>query len=252
MTLPRLLSILLLCSLPVATAHAAGLNARWSDCLGDAGTANRSFACTSNVGTDILVGSFVLPAAISDVSGFRATLEVAFASATVPAWWQFLNAGSCRQTSGTITGTQPATSVTCVDYAQALAVTTFGTFTSAVPGPNDIRFTVVSALPPTGLQNLVAGPEYFAFTFNVNHQKTVGVGACDGCSVAACINLKTLEVFAGSSSTLALTLSGGTVPGSDSPTWQGGAGVPALPSGACAGPVPTRNSTWNGVKALYR
>ncbi|MFM8560394.1 MAG: hypothetical protein ACKOC6_12530, partial [bacterium] len=58
---------LLLCgallALTAASASAAGTNLRWSSCYGDGGPQNRTSACTSNLGSNILVGSFVLPPA---------------------------------------------------------------------------------------------------------------------------------------------------------------------------------------------
>ncbi|MEY4374897.1 MAG: hypothetical protein RL760_1064, partial [Candidatus Eisenbacteria bacterium] len=43
-----------------------------------------------------------------------------------------------------------------------------------------------------------------------------------------------------------------TAPGSNVVTWQGGAGVSSTLGGGCPAAVPTRNSSWTGVKSLYR
>jgi len=253
MTPRSTLAALFLTSLLAADAHAAGLNLRWTDCLSDAGQANRNFLCNSNTGSDVLIGAFVLPAAANGVSGFVATLDLASAGATVPAWWQFFNAGACRQASGIVTGVIPLTSTHCVDYAQGQETNALAQYNVGVPGANDAEFIVTSALPLPAVQDLVAGPEYYGFTVVIRHEKTVGFGACAGCTIPACLNLKSLQFTTTAGPfPFAFTVSGPTQPGSDIVTWQGGAGVPALPGGACAGATPTRNSTWGEVKAIYR
>src|SRR5262249_20809347 len=133
------------------------------------------------------------------------------------------------------------------------ATTAFVRSQLGVPGPSDLELAAASALPVAGVQDLVAGQEYFGISVLISHQKTVGAGSCAGCATAACINLRSLQFTTVTGPfPYALTLSGATVPGSDAVTWQGGAGVPALPGGACAGATPTRNGTWGGVKSLYR
>src|SRR5712691_11289697 len=97
-----ILAVLVLLVLPmfVPTAHAAGgLNLRWNACFGDAGVPNKTFACDRNTGVNTLVGSFVVGAEVPQVSGIQIYIDVATASSTLPAWWQFKNTGSCRATS---------------------------------------------------------------------------------------------------------------------------------------------------------
>src|SRR2546429_236082 len=84
-------------ALSATRSHAAaGVNVRWNACFGDGGLANRSFACNTNNGSQQLVTSFVLGAPVSQVGAVEVNLDVAVAGATLPAWWQFVNAGSCR------------------------------------------------------------------------------------------------------------------------------------------------------------
>src|SRR5690349_19774988 len=96
--------VTLLCGLLLAmsatVAAAAGVGIRWTECLSDGGTLNKNFACTSNSGSSALVGTFVLGAAgLAQTSGEEIVIDIGSASATLPAWWQFKNAGTCRQGS---------------------------------------------------------------------------------------------------------------------------------------------------------
>lgn len=71
-----------LLALGIAPAHAGqGVNLRWSNCLGDGGTFNRNFACDTNAGSHVLVGSFELGQDMLQVSGQECFIEFAVASA---------------------------------------------------------------------------------------------------------------------------------------------------------------------------
>jgi hypothetical protein len=78
---------------------AAGTNLRWTDCAGDGGVPNRSFACNSNEGSRDLVGSFVLDADLPQVSGNELIVDLVSVTPTLPDWWRFRSVGSCRQTA---------------------------------------------------------------------------------------------------------------------------------------------------------
>jgi hypothetical protein len=106
-------------------------------------------------------------------------------------------------------------------------------------------------VPPTALQDLAGGQEYFSFNIGISNVKSVGTGNCAGCSTPICIvfnsiNLTTPIV------TNNVKLSGpsnGT--DADFATWQGGAGVIVEGTPGCGAATPTRNSTWGAVKAMY-
>src|SRR5262249_31747385 len=114
----------LLSALPIAAAAATtppGVNLRWDQCLDDGGTANRFFACDTNAGGDILVGSFVLDAPQTGVNGLEIVVDLVSESAALPEWWAYHLPGSCRRTSLVVVLTKPIGSVNCVDWASELA-----------------------------------------------------------------------------------------------------------------------------------
>src|SRR5262245_62793006 len=89
-------AIALCATCAVATASAGGLNIAWNDCLGAGGTTNKSFACDASDGASAMVVSFEPPTTIAHVIGGSATVDLRFATRSIPAWWQ-LAAGSCRE-----------------------------------------------------------------------------------------------------------------------------------------------------------
>jgi hypothetical protein len=253
--------ISLLCTLVLLAASSAGaatVNLRWSNCWGDGGVMNRTFACNTNSGTENLVGSFVMPHDLSQVSGEEIVLDIAVAGATLPAWWEFKNTGTCRQGSLGINFVQPATSTNCTDWAGGGAVGGIGSYANFYAfSPNSVRLRAVSAVPLSALADLSQGVEYYSFTVTIGHQKTVGTGACAGCSLGACLSLKGIGLTTPTPANN-LSLRAGVNPGEiydDAlATWQGGAGVISQGVFAtdCPAATPTRNRTWSDVKAIYR
>lgn len=255
---------LMLCGLLLAltasiASAAAGTNLRWSNCFGDAGTQNKTFACASNLAGQTLVGSFELGADLIDVSGVELVIDVATASAVLPPWWQFKNAGACRASSLTLNGTISPLAVNCVDWAAGAAaggLAAYSVGTTAIPGLNTARIIGGLAVAASALAPLVAAQEYFAFNATINNLKTVGTGACAGCSVPACIVFNSCKCatppVAGQPSR-DVTVSGATN-GTDSnfATWQGGAGANSSRGNGCPAATPTRSATWGSVKSLYR
>lgn len=250
----RILTALLLGVLLVPRAHAAGISLRWDHCFGDAGLANKSFACNTNLGgIETLAGSFVLPAALTQVAGVQMKLEITTASASLPAWWAFFNSGTCRQTSLSNAQITPAPAIACVDWSAGIGSAVVASYSIGAFGPSTAAVTAYTAVAAASVADLSAGQEYSTGSLRINHQKTVGLGSCAGCSTPACIYLRSVEVFLLTGTTAAVTLTS-PVNGTDAntATWQSGAGVPALPGGACSGAVPVRASTWGEVKSLYR
>src|SRR5712692_6990472 len=88
-----LVALLLVSAGPAA---ASGVNLRWDQCFGDGGAANRSFACNNNSTPHPLVCSFVLPGPVAGVTRVSATILLASASATLPAWWELRGTTACR------------------------------------------------------------------------------------------------------------------------------------------------------------
>jgi hypothetical protein len=253
---------LMLCGLLLAltasmASAAAGVNLRWTDCFADAGLTNKTFACTSNAGQSTMVGSFELGADLLQSSGIEVVLDVATAGATLPAWWQFKNAGACRQTAlsmSTAYNNLPA-STTCLDWSNGSAAGGVAAYQLASAGANTAR--VIGGLAESApLSDFTAGQEYYAFTCAITNVKTVGTGACAGCSTPACIVFNSIKCatnpVAGEPSRDVVV--SGPTNGTDSNfvTWQGGAGVSSSRGNGCPLATPTHNTTWSSVKSMYR
>ena len=233
---------------------APGVNLAWSSCSGEGtGTQNRAFACNSNNGNNLLVCSFELPADLAQVSGNELVIDVLTQAATLPAWWDFKNAGSCRQNSLLFNTVANGADVVCVDWAQGGSTGGFGAYASGNPASDGSidpglvsqhrRLSIALAVAPTALQDLVAATEYFACNVTINNQKTVGTGSCAGCTEPMCIVLNSVNV---TTPILAnnVFIGNGSSAGSNICTWQG--------TGPNCQLVPTKTKTWSQVKALYR
>jgi hypothetical protein len=250
----------LLLALTASIASAApGVNLKWTDCFGDLGATNRNFTCTTNGGSNVLVASFELGAALPGVSGLEVVIDLASAASPLPAWWGFKNAGTCRTGSLGVIGAPPGADVVCQDWSGGLAQgTSVAAYQIGISGPNTARILEVTAVPAGSGQDLAGATEYFAIQTTINNAKTVGTGSCAGCSSPVCIICNSIKCatppVAGQPSRDVL-LSGPTdVTGtSNFATWQGGLGVivQGRPSG-CPQAVPTHTNTWSSVKGLYR
>ena len=242
-----------------ARVHAVqGINLAWNQCLGEGtGVQNVNFACNTNTGTQKIVGSYVLENDYPTVIGAEVVLELASAGAALPPWWQYRNAGSCRQNALSVTLQPNPADVVCEDWSGLQAQGGLAAYcTSAfqcpvAPSANNVAIIkLVSAVPQEAARDLTGGVEYFDFNILINHTKTVGTGSCAGCDVPVCIVLNSINVVdRGNASRFLATPTG---PGTNVVTWQGG-GVPVTPRGAgCPAATPTTRSTWGSVKSLYR
>jgi len=229
---------------------APGVSLSWTFCHGEGtGTNNRTFACASNAGTNVLVCSFELPADLAQVSGNEIVIDVLTQAATLPPWWDFKNVGACRQTALSFNTTADANNVTCVDWAQGGSSGGIGAYTDTDIGSIDPALTaqhrrikIALAVPPLALQDLVSATEYFACNIPISNAKTVGTGACAGCTEPMCIVFNSCNV---TTPVLAnnVFIGNASAPGANIVTWQG-VGPNCLS-------VPTKNATWGQVKALY-
>ena len=233
---------------------APGINLSWSACAGEGtGAQNRAFACNVNTGTNLLVLSFELPADLAQVSGNELVLDLLTQATTMPAWWDFKNVGTCRQNSLAFNTTADANNVVCVDWAQGASAGGIGAYATGTPqslgsidpalSDKHRRCVIALAVAPSALQDLVAATEYFSCNLTINNQKTVGTGACAGCTEPICIVFNSINV---TTPVLAnnVFIGNGTSPGSNIVTWQG--------VGPDCQAVPAKNTTWGQVKALYR
>jgi len=260
-----LCGLLLAMSASLASA-AAGVNLRWNACYGGGaggGVIAKTFACNSNTNpaNETLVGSFELPSDLAGVSGVEIVVDIAVAGTSLPPWWQFKNAGACRQASLTANGIGGG--ALCPDWAAGggqggLAAYQLGANTTPITlgGANTARIILGIAVAPDALQDLFAGQEYFAFNAAINNAKTVGTGSCAGCNLGACIVCNSIKVATPppppGQPDPSITVSGPTN-GTDSnfALWQGGAASSARGIG-CPLATATHSSTWSKVKTLYR
>jgi hypothetical protein len=237
-----------------AAAAAPGLGLRWTDCFGDGGQQNRTFACNSNFGgSDLLMLSFVPASDLSPVVQLEVVLDMTAASAALPAWWEYYNVGSCRQSGVTLFGFQPLPGTACPDWAGGEGGgVNIAAYQVGISGPNTARLRAVTTDGLASQATLAGGSEYFALRLDVNHQKTAGSGACAGCLTPICIAFSSLKLIMHPQSGLPPSFLTGRINATDSDyaTWQGG-GVPGGSAG-CSAATPTRRTTWGAVRSMYR
>lgn len=229
--------------LSAAPAVAGGVNLSWDDC-GSFGADQRSFACNTNLGNNVLFVSVIPTVAMAALNGHEATLTITTPQATLPAWWQ-------RQTGGCRAGT-PFTSVdfsagpfNCRDVwnGSALAGSIYD-YPVAIYGTAVGRLRTVSALPAGLEESVDATQELYLIKVTLTHAKTVGTGSCAGCTESACIVLQSVRLT-GPSGGFTQTISNPAL--RQHVIWQSPAALPG-----CPGATPARNRTWGGIKTLYR
>ena len=236
----------LLLALP-ASAFGAGLNLAWNDC-GPAGNYNKTFACNTNSADHEMIVSFDPPTVIPDANGIQCILDLRSVSSTLPSWWQFVNAGSCRMASLTAR-TDPRS---CVDTWQGHGMPSIAAYQVTANNPslptNRARIVSAVALPASQTAAVEPGIEYFGIGIRINSAKTVGAGACGGCDVPLCIILSELIITApGSVWAITNPLNSHFV------TWQGGLESAIELNGyGCPGGSPAVNRTWGMIKSIYR
>ncbi|HKQ58537.1 MAG TPA: hypothetical protein VJY35_11775 [Candidatus Eisenbacteria bacterium] len=226
-------------------ASAAGMNVYWSDC-GPAGTMNRSFSCVGcSIPNSDIWTSFDPPQPVPQLTGTSQLIDLQSATATLPDWWQFKNPGSCRQFGlSALSSFGPGS---CFDTWGGFDLAAVDAYlvTANTPGmqPNRARILSSTAVPDENATSVIPGTEYFSMILRVNAAKTVGSGACAGCSTPICLVLTSLALTDINATTLSITnpLNNNFI------TFHGGA-VP----GGCPGAVPAVNRTWGQVKSIYR
>jgi hypothetical protein len=237
-----------------AAIAAPGINLSWDDC-GLNGLVDKTFLCDVNTGGDALVGSFVGPGCgLDSLNGSEMVVDLQFAGAIVPPWWDLKNAGSCRPTGSSVSFDFTAMG-NCADYWHGTAIGGY-VWQMGFGAANRARMKAVCAIAPTAAGPWNNQPETYAFQFTVNHTKTVGSGFCDGCLVSGCMVFNTIRLTQNAGATrpadaYCFNGYGGTKVITAPYTrnyvsWQGG-----IPN--CGNfTTPTRNATWGQVKSLYR
>ena len=258
--MPRILAritalTLLVISLAPATARAAqGVNLAWDHCLAEGtGVQNKQFACDTNMGLRLLVGAFQLGSTMNQVIETTAVLQLASASAALPAWWEFQAPGGCRPGALLPMGLADPIDAACpVWWGDEQPNPGRNYCTSSGPGScldrptasNEARIKAHISIPVESAATLLGGQEYFSFSLRLLNAETVGLGACAGCETPVCIVFNSLELSTPEFNERR-TISTASVPGGTFVTWQGG-------GPGCPGATPSRNATWGSVKSLYR
>jgi outer membrane protein assembly factor BamE (lipoprotein component of BamABCDE complex) len=244
-----LCAALLAASATIASA-AAGVNVRYNTCFADGGLANKTFACNTNAGTNAMVVGFQLGADQFGVTGIEIVVDGATAGTALPDWWK-LAAATCRSGALSANPTASLSAVNCADWTGGAGIGTgIAAYQVGNYGPTSFRIKCGTAVNAGTPSDLFAG-DYFAQNIIFTNAKSVGTGACAGCSTAACIMVSSINVVSGTA--LQNKLSGATN-GTDANyvTWQGGAGVSSTIASGCPAATPTKNTTWGSVKSLYR
>ena len=241
---------LLVCPVPAFAVQ--GVSLAWNHCLPQGtGVQNKDFACNTNSGEHTLVGTFQLSSNMNQVSGVEIILQLASASAALPAWWNLRAIGGCR-TALTVDGETDPADVACPDWSEGQMFVGLGTYCTSAgpcvdrPGPaNEARIKLVEAVPQQLVKNLVPAQDYFSFNIRLTNVKTVGLDACAGCTTPVCIVFNSVNITTVQNLNNRF-ISTASSPGSNFVTWQGGGGT------NCPAATPTRNATWGSLKSLYR
>ena len=241
------------CLFAAASAHAQpfGVALRWNHCFGEgSGVASKNFACDTNSGFEELIGSFAIGENMVNVSANEIVVEVTTAypywgqpglptPPPLPEWWKFRNAGTCRQFALTGVFAADAANAVCQDWGAGLEIGGLGAYAIDYYGQGTARIAISVAVPADAMQSLSAAIEYYSFTLRISHAKTVGTGACGGCTTPLYLVFNRINVV---TDTLANNrLYAGPLNGTDSnfASWN-------------LSPVPTRSATWGVLKSLYR
>lgn len=229
-------------------ALAGAVNLAWGpSCWGDNPAASKTWSCTTNGATlATFTGSFSTSNDIPDFVGISAVIDIQANSASLPAWWDFFNPGSCRATSLAVGADFTTTTTSCNDVFAGQAgggITAYQTISTVPPVPNGLpnaaRLKIAFAV--ANPVDLPPGLETLAFRGAINGAKTVGTGSCGGCATQVTVVLNDIHA-AGLSGQAEDEVAPSN---NDCNQAQGTSGVPC-------NATPTQNRTWGQVKSLYR
>jgi hypothetical protein len=248
-----LISCVMLALTATAAMAASGLNFSWGPlCASDGLIPNKDFVCNTNSGSNVMVGSFVPTASHELLLAIDGSIDGQTTVAVMPDWWQFKNTGACRLTALGTNAAPGGTPVICQDpwVSQGTAgIAYYGdvsvsTIPTPMPAGNRARIKLTVATGSATASPVAAGTEYFGFNVTVSNAKTVGTGACAGCSIpmAWVFNgalASYMDAGALSDETIITPILNNCI------SWQGGG------AGLCQA-TPAKNTTWGQVKSLYR
>jgi hypothetical protein len=223
------------------SSHAAGgVNLSWGDC-GAFGTATKSFACDTNVGSNVLYVSAIPPVPMPQVNGMTAFIVLEINQAALSPWWSFQGAG-CH-TGGLVADYNfLAGPFNCQDLWTGQFSGGAG-YTAAYTAANRGRIFMSGASASN--KNLNGINEAYLARVSILNTKTVGTGSCAGCTNGACLYVQSVlltQPIGVGDQTITTPLQRLMV------GWQP-AGTTVPP---CTAATPARNETWGAIKSIYR
>ena len=264
-SIPAALLTVALATSTLAAPTLPGINIRWDNCFSAGGVMNKAFACDTNTGSELAVLSLQLDTGMADASGVEIRIAFKSAASELPAWWEFLNTGSCRISSLRFVDFPTLPDGSCADWGQGLEVGgALASYSLGEIGSGSAAGHMISCVLPSNLARLDPGTEYVVGGLTLSHAKTVGAGACGGCDVPMCILFSVLKVTTPVYTNDRLFTQGANGADSQIIHWQNGGLVNLV--NQCSSPftcdtqfdclvatsTAARHSTWGAVKALYR
>ena len=203
------------------------------------------------------------------VSGMEIRISLKSSTPVLPAWWEFRQSPTappgltCRETALTFVASPFLPAGSCVDWGLGQEVGGIGRYGVGDLGAGSAVILIASAVAIENVLPLDAGPEYIVGGLAISHTKTVGTGACDGCSTPVCILFSSLNVTTPQAPNNRLFTTGANGVDSQIIRWQNGT-IQNLVN-ECTGtfscntqfdclnanPTAARRSTWGQVKSLY-
>ena len=240
-------AILFALALAAPAARASGFgafNLTWGPACWPANPAMLSTStCDSNDGSVSFTVSFIQYPDLPSFYGLEAWVDLQSDSPELPDWWQLSDPGGCRQGSLSVSFDATATWRGCANPWEGRQQQIKDVFWSTAafpypwPSPPADRALLYVYYRVAPHDPLPGGVEYYAFTVTIDMTKTVGPGACGGCSTPVTIVLNRINLIGGGPLTTPLN--------NQCLRWQAGGVTP------CSA-TPTRSGTWGQIKALYR
>jgi hypothetical protein len=237
-----LTALLLVIAAPMAMA--AGLNFTWSTvCWTESPVALQTFACNVNTATAAfqwpMTMSFKIDSEMTDMVGIEITCEGQSDATDLPDWWK-VGPTDCRPNQMLYTSDKSTVATeTCVDWTAGTAFNVFG-YTWDTNRAHVSGGCAIDASTPF---DMMPDIEYYVGQLLLKNSKTVGTGACTGCSTGMIwgCTLLTIAGLDGRRDDLTEPLASGN----QCLNWNN-ATTP------CSGVPVSRPFTWGQVKNLYR
>jgi hypothetical protein len=220
-------------------ARAEGINLSWDDC-GSFGVANKAFACDVNDAVFTLVGSFILDAPDS-VLGLSAEVVIDAEPALLPNWWKFPSynpypspPGACQDSGQILLDDGQSTScpTAVIDPESGWG---YGWFPMS-GSPSEALTGITTGSTSITESVVVPGSEYAVLRLTLRPARTIGPGACDGCSTPMTITLSLVTMIRSDGNESHRITDPAT---RNVVTWHGL-------------PTPVLPTTWGAIKRLYR